>query len=120
MINVADLLRDPDFAQTFQVVRFGGSFANEGEYTQAPAAPVSMVGVIQPAKQQDVVQFMPEGERLGNLIVVYCSQELKASDAKSQESDIIIWHGSRYRVAQARQWLDHGYWQVFAEGIQNA
>jgi hypothetical protein len=120
MINVAELLCDPDFAQSFQVIRLGGAFANEGEYTQAQSPPINMVGVIQPAKQQDVVQFMPEGERLGNLIVVYCQQEIKSSDAKTQESDIILWHSNRYRVVQSRQWLDHGYWQVWAEGIQNA
>jgi hypothetical protein len=120
MINVADLLSNPDFAQTFQIIRSSGSFSNEGEYSMSLLTTLSMLGVIQPAKQQDVVQFMPEGERLGNLIVVYCAQELKASDAKSQESDIIIWHSNRYRVAQAKPWLDHGYWQVFAEGIQNA
>ena len=120
MINVAELLTDPDFSQTFQLIRFDGVFANEGEYTQTQSPPINIVGVIQPAKQTDVVQFMPEGERLGNLIVVYCSQEIKASDAKSQESDIVVWRGNQYRVVQAKPWLDHGYWQVFAEGIQNA
>jgi hypothetical protein len=120
MINVAELLRDPDFAQSFQVIRFSGAFANEGEYTQTPSAPIGMVGVIQPAKQTDIVQFLQEGERLGNLIVVYSPQEIRTSDAKTQESDIIVWHGTQYRVVQAKPWLDHGYWEVFAEGIQNA
>jgi hypothetical protein len=120
MINVADLLRDPDFAQTFQVIRSTGYFGNEGEYIQTQAAPVNMVGVIQPAKQQDMVRFLPEGERLGNQIVIYCDQEIKSSDATSKESDIIIWRGGKYRVGQAKRWLDHGYWQVWAEGIQNA
>lgn len=120
MINVAELLSDPDFAQAFQVIRVGGSFANEGEYSQSPETTIDIFGVIQPARQQDVVQFMPEGERLGNMIVIYCKTEIRVADAKSQESDLVVWHGNRYRVAQARQWLDHGYWQVWAEGIQHA
>ncbi len=118
MIDVSELLTDPDLAQTFQVIRFTGTW-NQGEYTQAPSAPITMTGVIQPASSQDAVRFAPEGERLSNLIVVYCTTEIQYSDAKQQESDIIVWHGNRYRVAQVRQWTDHGYWQVWAEGIQS-
>lgn len=120
MISVSELLSDPDFCEAFQVIRSSGSFLNEGEYTQLPNQTIDMKGAIQPAKQQDIVQFTQEGERLGNLIVVYCNQEIRQSDAKSQESDIVVWHGGQYRVVQARQWRDFGYWQVFAEGIQNA
>lgn len=120
ILNVSEVMTDPDFAQQFQVIRFGGGFANEGEYTQTPSAPITMTGVIQPAKDDDIVLFQAEGERLGNLIVVYCAQEIRESDAKSQESDIIIWHSNQYRVLKARQWRDFGYWKAIADGIQNA
>lgn len=119
MINVAGLLRDPDFAQPFTVIRSVGSFANEGEYVRVQSPGVTFFGVIQPAKQQDVARFMPEGARLNNLIVVYCQQEIQRADAIAQESDIIVWRNQQYRVVESRLWRDHGYWQVFAEGLPN-
>jgi len=120
MIDVSELFTDPDFAQTFAVIRFAGGFASEGEYAQAQVPPIAMVGVIQPANQDDVVQIAPEGERTGNWIAIYCTQEIRASDGKGQQSDIIVWHGNQYRIAQSRKWQDHGYWQALARGIQNA
>ena len=116
MINVAELMRDPDMAQAFQVERAGGAFA-EGEWV--PAAPVvlNMVGIIQPAKREDQLALLPEGARLGNMIVAFCDQELRIDNAQDQRSDVIVWHGNPYRVIAAKHWADHGFWQVWAEGF---
>jgi hypothetical protein len=119
MIDISELVTDPDFAQDFDVIRYTGAFASEGVYTQTPGAPLRLTGSIQPASAKDTVQFQREGERLGNMITVFCDQELQASDAKGQNSDVIVWRGSQYRVVQCRPWVDFGYWQVMAEGLQN-
>ncbi len=116
MINVAELMRDPDLAQAFQVERSGGAFV-EGEWI--PAAPVvtNKVGIVQPAKREDTLAMLPEGVRLGNMIAVYCDEELRIDNADTQRSDVIVWHGSPYRVIAAKPWRDHGFWQVWAEGF---
>lgn len=120
MINVSRVLSSPSFAQTFGLIRPTGAFANEGQYTQTSPEPVSMVGVIQPASQQDMVQFGSEGERQGSMIVVYCAQEIRVSDGVGVESDIIVWHGTQYRACKPFPWHANGYWKVLAEAIGNA
>lgn len=116
MINVAELMTDPDMAQSFQVERASGAFSNEGEWAQTVAT-LDMTGIIQPAKREDQLAILPEGSRLGNMIVVYCAQELRIDNADSQRSDVIVWHGNPYRVVATKHWADHGYWQVWAEGF---
>ena len=116
MINVAEIMRDPDFAQAFQIERADGAFANEGEWSQT-ATTLDMVGIIHPAKREDQLAILPEGTRLGNVIVVYSDQELRIDNAQSERSDVVLWHGNPYRVIAAKHWADHGYWQVWAEGF---
>lgn len=115
MIDVAELMTDPDMAQPFQVERASGSFANEGEWAQTVAT-INMTGIVQPAKDAEL-QLLPEGARLGNVIAVYCAQELRIDDADAQRSDVVVWHGNPYRVVAAKHWSDHGYWKVLAEGF---
>lgn len=116
MIDVAELMQDPDLAQAFQVERSDGAFV-EGEWV--PAAPVvsNKTGIVQPAKREDTLAMLPEGVRLGNMIVVYCDEELRIDNADTQRSDVIVWHGNPYRVIAAKPWRDHGFWQVWAEGF---
>lgn len=116
MIDVAELMQDPDLAQAFQVERSGGAFV-EGEWI--PAAPVvsTKTGIVQPAKREDTLAMLPEGVRLGNMIVVYCDEELRIDNADTQRSDVIVWHGNPYRVIAAKPWRDHGFWLVWAEGF---
>lgn len=117
MIDVAELMRDPDLAQAFQVERASdGGFANEGEWSQTVAT-INLTGIIHPAKREDQLAILPEGTRLGNLIVAYCDQELRIDDADAKRSDVIVWHGNPYRVIAAKPWADHGFWQVWAEGF---
>lgn len=116
MINVAEIMRDPDLAQAFQIERADGAFANEGEWAQTVTT-IGMLGIVQPAKREDVLELFPEGNRLGNVIVIYCDQELRIDNADTLRSDVVVWHGNPYRVTAAKHWADHGFWQVWAEGF---
>ena len=116
MINVAELMRDPDRAQEFTIERAAGAFANEGEWAEVVTTS-GMLGIIQPAKREDVLELFPEGTRLGNVIVVYSDQELLIDNADTLRSDVVVWHGNPYRVTSAKHWADYGFWQVWAEGF---
>jgi hypothetical protein len=116
VIDVAELMDDPDFCQPFQVRRPSGSF-DEGEWIQGPPEVINMVGIIQPAKADDVLKLAPEGTRPSNWISVYCGQELRIDDTDTKRSDLILWRGAVYRVMARKPWVDFGFWQVIAEGI---
>ncbi|MCL2829843.1 MAG: hypothetical protein FWD77_03775 [Betaproteobacteria bacterium] len=117
MIDVSELIDDPDFASAFELIRSSGGFENEGEYVAAPGQPEKRIGVVQPAKAEDVAQFLPEGERANRAITVYCRQELRHSDGEGADSDAILWNGQRWRVIGVRNWSGEGFWQATAVGI---
>jgi len=115
MIEISDLLEDPDFAQGFTIRRQTGSFT-EGDFSTVDTV-IPAVGVIQPASSQDVLTFAPEGERQGNWITIYCKQEIRQGDGQDIFSDVIVWQGSYFRVAQAKHWETQGYYRAWARGF---
>lgn len=117
MINMSELMSDPDFTQAFTLRRRTGSFANEGEFTQSAPTELPLVGSIQPASTADVVRFQAEGERRNALIRVWSATEMHTSDGEGQQPDEVVWRGSVYRVIECVPWADHGFWKVFAEAL---
>jgi len=114
VIDVSELMRDPDFAQPFLIERTDGVF-DEGEWLPTAPVIIDRIGIIQPAKREDTLAVLPEGVRLGAMIVVYCDEELRIDDSEDRRSDVIVWNGHPYRVVAAKSWADHGYWQAWAE-----
>lgn len=115
MINLSDIVKDPDFTVLFDIERTTGSFTNEGTWIiGVPTFVRGVVGIIQPTKIEDAAQFLPEGERIKNAINVYCETPLIMSDGKGVQSDIILYRNSKYRVAYSKPWQDFGYYFVIA------
>lgn len=115
MIDLSELMDDPEFTQAFTLRRRTGSFANEGEFTQAVPVELPLVGAIQPASPADLVRFQAEGERRNAMIKAWSDTEMHTSDGAGQQPDEIVWHGTVYRVIECVPWADHGFWKVFAE-----
>lgn len=116
LVNVAELVQDPELAQPFTIERYVGSFANEGEYSQTPTV-LQRFGVIQPTKADDLIKYLPEGERQGNAISIYCKDDIFMADGNGQQSDVIIWQGDYHRVAFSKRWNMHGFWFAIATGF---
>jgi hypothetical protein len=113
LVNVSDVVNDPQFSQTFSVKRFTGNFANEGEYDRGSVVTLTRYGSIQPANQDDL-NLLPEGQRDGKYIKVYTVQEIRKGDG-TVESDQILWDGREYRVTFTKLYKDYGYYFVIAE-----
>lgn len=116
MIDVSELMTDPDFARAFQVRRMTGSYANEGEWSET-ATTLNKTGVIQPATSEDAINFLPEGERQKNLIRIWCAEEIRMGDGDGKCSDEVIVDGQYYRVAFSKPWGANGYWFAIAVGF---
>lgn len=115
MIEISDLLSDPDFAQEFTIRRESGSFV-EGEWIKATTT-LDGFGVIQPISEADMLAFVPEGERQNNWISIWCMDEIRQGNARELMSDIIVWRGETYRVAKAKHWETQGYFRAYAKGF---
>lgn len=120
MINVGKILFNQRFVQPFVLTRKTGAFvaSAEGKYATTSAT-VNLTGIIQPASQEDKVQFLTEGQRALASIKLFCKSQLLMDNGLGQQSDELDWQGVRYRIAFAKSWQLHGYYMAIAVGYKN-
>jgi hypothetical protein len=118
VIDVGEVINDPDFARTFTVQRPTGTLANEG-VSRKTWSTLDRSGVVQPAEPADLA-ILPEGTRINNTIKLWCTEELRVGDGKTDSADIVIVDAKKYRVIRSEEWPiagGAGYWKVWAEGF---
>jgi len=114
VIDVSELMSDPDFVRAFSIMRPTLTVANEG-VASSTYATTQLTGIVQPASDNEL-KLLPEGSRLSDVIAVWSHSEIRAGDGSTIESDVILVDGKRYRVIKADPWPDAGYYKVLAEG----
>lgn len=95
LIDVSDLLRDPDFTNIVGLIRRSSSINGHGEHVMAETA-CNIVASVQGVNAEDIAR-LPEGARLSDIITVYYRGDLQP-ESKGGYSDLIIWQGRRYTV----------------------
>ncbi len=95
LIDVSDLLRDPDFTNVVTLIRRASTINAHGEHVMTET-PFNIVASVQGINTADLVR-LPEGARLQDLITVYYRGDLQA-ESKDGYADIIVWQGHRYQV----------------------
>ena len=116
MIEVSELMYDPDLAQNFTIIRQIGFWNNEGVWTP-PKVPkkIQTTGVIIVTTVRDIEQI-PEGDRIRGMMTFYtpADVELYTTQVHStfqNTSDKIMWQGDLYRIYQVSPYVDYGYWK---------
>ncbi len=119
MIDVSELILDPDFVQPekFIVTRNAGSWI-EGRFVQEQTT-IEMSGVIIPdltgQTQQDA-----HGDMITGLIKIYTQEPLytAASDQSDQDrtADEVTWKTLKYKVIDTKDVGDFGYY--YAEAVR--
>jgi hypothetical protein len=111
MINVGELLTDPDFAQAFTIKRSSGAFGLGGFL--ATTSNVRGAGVITVATEEDLMQ-VPEGDRVTGSMMFYSRKPIYATRAGSAAglSDLIAWRGQTYRIAKVFPYQDYGFYKA--------
>lgn len=117
MIDISEMMSDPDFAQEFIVYRqIGANIA--GRYVVNEDT-LDFYGIIMPATTRDLEQI-PEGDRDTGMMVFYVPIETPlyitqvdtvagAGTNTSLTSDQCVWQGERYRIYQTNAYDDFGY-----------
>lgn len=118
MIEVTELMTDPDFAQPFDIIRQSVTLV-EGESQVTDVTIPGVIGVIQPASREDIVLYASEGERADEWISIWCAQEIRAGDGVTKFSDVIVWEGRQYRVRKSKPWHTQGHYRAWANGFAN-
>lgn len=112
MIDVSEVISDPDFTQTYTVHRQAGEWVR-GEWKASDEKPVKVTGVITVADAKTLEQ-LPEGDRVSGLMTFYSTQELFETREEGT-SDQIEWRGERYRVKRVFPYVDYGYYKAVGE-----
>lgn len=95
LIDVSELLTDPDFTNTVTLIRRASTVNTYGENVMTETQS-TITAVVQGANTESL-ERVPEGVRLSDLIDVYYKGPLTA-ESPSGYADIIVWGGKRYQV----------------------
>ena len=120
MINVTDVLHDPDIAQTFYVHRKSGEWvAGRFVQTNSDEARLKFHGVVTVASDKDLQQ-VPEGDRVKGAMCFITDKEIYVTreDNTSGTSDEVEWRGCRYKINAVAPWFDYGYNKAIGSRIK--
>lgn len=110
LLDVGELIDDPDFCQDFKVIRRIGTW-NQGRMTTVDQE-FSCYGIIDP-QETNQMQFNPDGVLIKGLIKVYTYKELYTTHTQTNEenyiSDIVLWDNHEYLVLDEANYKDYGY-----------
>jgi hypothetical protein len=114
MIDVSELLNDPDLCEPFTAQRSTGEW--QAGVFASNTTPVQLYGSVQVA-DANTLQQVPEGDRVVGARTFYCAEpiyETRTGDNPGL-SDILIHCGSQYRVAKVWNWSTlGGYYKAYA------
>lgn len=107
VLDVTEILGDPDFAQQIMVRRGVLTEDDNGRGSMSYPPDVSTSAVVVPASGYDLMR-LPDAERNEEHIRVYTQFPLSIGQGPSQTADLIIFHGKQYVVTQLDDYTDFG------------
>lgn len=101
MINISEMMYDPDFCQQITVKRKAGAW-KEGYWKESKET-LQMTGVITTAGEQDLA-MLPEADRISGAIAVrvappYQLYPTQQTSEHQGTSDVVIWRNKEYKVS---------------------
>jgi hypothetical protein len=118
MIDMSELMSDPDFVQPepVSVLRTEGWFDGSGLYdTALPSGTIAFMMIVQQSTPAQLMA-LPEGERDGDFITCWAHDQLIVADGVTyQQSDVVLWREKQYRVVRCADRSDNGFWEAIAQ-----
>lgn len=114
LIQVSEVVNDPDLAQPFTILRSTGSWLN-GVW-QSVTTEIQNYGVIAEPSVREL-EMIPEGDLVKGAMVFWSAQPIygtHATNGVGGSSDILIWRGHNYRVLDVKQYQDWGFFRATA------
>jgi galactose-6-phosphate isomerase len=99
LLDVSDVLLDPDFADSLQFERLTTTVGDDGIATQTPKI-TRFSGVVTSGSGDQLRRF-DAGQRVEGSIVVHCRQRLN-------EADVVIWRARRFTVMSVDDYSNFG------------
>ncbi len=120
LIDVSELMTDPDFAQTLTIRRTTGEWVKGAWVNDAPTE-FPAVGSWQKVSARELVQ-LDMGEIKQEVRKLLTTTEILVSQDNDTQSDRIVWTNKnvRYKVLRVDDNRDNGYYRAYAafEGVE--
>lgn len=122
LVDVSELMSDPEFMQAATRRRGTRAFAvgGEGEITTSYADTSIMVSYqpLEESGESAIDKLPPEGQRgSGALFWLFSSSELRVDDGDNGLSDVVVVGARAFKVVHVDDWASHGYYVAIAEEI---
>ncbi len=109
MIDTSELMNDPDFCESFSVLRtVGGQFGPGGYIPQV--VDITLYGAVQVADATTLEQ-VPEGDRRSGARVFWSASQIYETNTEGL-SDIIVYHSEKWKVAKVWDRSANGWWKA--------
>ena len=112
LVNVAELISDPDFNQSFVVTRRSGEW-KDGRF-EVEETTINTDGVIIPEVTKGI-DLTPQGSLLSGRIHVWTYTQLYVTSNQSSTSnylsDKVTWQGKVYIVENEKPYNQYGYYK---------
>lgn len=105
LLDVSDILADPDFADAFTRYRRTLTVNGFGEGEIAETS-IALVGVVTQGGG-DVLDRTGDAEKIKGSITIHTQGDLTAGDG-SIDADEVVWNGRRYIVDSVMDWSTYG------------
>lgn len=126
MIDVTEILQDPDFADNYTVIRTECQWI-DGRFETKDVMYMEYFYPVHPATEKELEQ-VPEGDRTKETKVFFCVSPKKlyitqTNNNVSDEgyiSDKINYNGKEYKIVKIKDWNSHGWSKGFGVLIGEA
>lgn len=116
MISLQEMLHDPDFCATYQIIRKKSKWV-EGEQVSEKIT-ITVEGIALPSTS-DEIEMVPEGDRQHGLKTFYAEVPLHITDTK-ETSDVCVYRGKRYKLLQIFDYRDNGFYKAIGTLVGEA
>lgn len=125
IVNLFEIVNDPDLAQPFAIERSTVQFVLGGE--QIVVTTIPALGVVT-VSDADTLQMIPEADRTQGAMSFYSSTPILLSHGNEPQlsgtagtqgvSDVLIWRGIRFRISKVFPYIDYGYFHCVGVKIE--
>lgn len=115
MINLSELIHDPDFCTNFIVIKKSEPKWVKGKLTQA-GTKLIVEGIVLPSSSKDI-DMLPEADRVHGLKSFFTDECEFALTDTEKTSDVCIYRGEAYKLLQVFDYSDNGYYKAIGTMI---
>ena len=114
LLDVTEILSDPDFADTITVTRSVETVDTHGRPQTSPETFPNVTAVVT-AGQGDILKYFPEMANISGAVLIHTTF-LLTSASETTQADIVTWQGRDYQVTGLNDWSTFGAGFIMAVG----